>query len=881
MSPHLTSLLLQSAFQNAPIGTVLVGSDGSILGVNSAMLAMLGYTDADIGRYGLNDVMHPEDVAAAQSSADALRAGAPQRYEAERRFIHRDGHVIPALLTVTAVPDQAGMPPHIIVQVQDITERKRADDRLHFQSVLLDNMAEGVVVSDESDIIRYTNRAQERMLGYGPGELVGKHVLWVTPDSVEDKRETLATVKGEIEQHGMFCGEIATCRRDGTAIVLGCRINAMEFAGRRYRLGLHRDITEQMRADAALRESEDLFHSAFEHASMGISLVAPGQAIVRVNQALCALLGYSKEELLGLRYRDLIHPDDLAAAQADSRRIAAGEIERYQAERRYRHKSGRILYAQSAVSVVRDRVGSVRYFVTQLEDVTERRLAQDQLRKAHDELESRVTGLLDSMTSGFFITRPDWTIAYMNRGAEVLLRRDRNTTIGRNVWEVFPEARGTPIEELYLRALSEHVPADLENYFAPLSSWFRMHVYPTAEGICTLFEDINEQRASDVGAVSDILRALNAETDVRMAFPAVFTGLQHLAGCDFAGIGAITDGGLRVLALEPRDTAFEPNRLWPLAQLGPAVEVLSGAVHLAPDLSAELHSEASRSAYQAGYRSSITLPLRTGERITGMLNLMWVRVAGFDTSKIPVLHHLASALGLAIERSRLFEEVKIGRERLQALSLRIMEVQESERRHLARELHDEIGQYLTGLRFLLDAAGRKPMAALRNELVDARRMIDDLVVRIRNLSLDLRPAILDDFGLVPALIWLFDRYTALTAVRVHFTHQGMDARLPREIETAAYRIVQEALTNVARYAQVKEVAVRVAKEDGELALFVADEGVGFDLVKASSSRQGSGLAGMRERVELLGGRLTVTSAPGAGTRLRAALPCANVADLVA
>jgi len=872
---RLADALFKSAFGNAPIGMVLIGPDGTTLDVNAAMLAMVGYSEAEWRSRGIGDVIHPDDLRDAQAHTQALLAGTLQRYEVERRFVHRDGRVIPTVVNVSAVHEQIGVPPHIIVQVQDITERKQVDDRAGFQASLLDHMMEGVVVLDESDIVRYANRAQELMLGYGPGELVGKHVFSLSRRSLETKRTLLAAIKCDIDRHGIFSGEVSSFRRDGTAFVAACRVSMFEFSGKQYLLGLYRDITEQKRAEAALRESEELFYNAFEHASIGMSLVAPDRGIVRVNEAFCGMLGYSKEELVGLTYRELIHPDDLAAAQADASRVAAGEIEPYRAERRYRHKSGQFLYVQSGVSVVCDREGQLLYYVTQLDDVTERRLAQDQLRKAHDELESRVTGLLDSMTSGFFITRMDWTIAYMNRGAEALLQLERNAAIGRNVWEVFPAARGAAIEELYRRALAEHAPADIENYYAPLSSWFRMHVYPTAEGICTLFEEINERRASDVGAVSDILRALNAQADVTIAFPAVFAGLQRLIGCDFAGVGTVADEGLRVVALGPRDTAFEGDRVRPLAQFGPAVEVLNGVLHVAPDLSAELHSEVSRVAYEAGYRSSITLPLRSGERISGMLNLMWVRTAGLDASKIPVLSHLASALALAIERSRLFEEVKAGRERLQALSLRIMEVQESERRHLARELHDEIGQYLTGLRFLLDAVGCQATAPLGHELRDARGMIDDLITRIRDLSLDLRPAMLDDFGLLPALLWLFDRYTVQTAVKVQFAHHGMHARLPREIETAAFRIVQEGLTNAARYAQVDEVAVRLAGDDRELTVRVADEGAGFDSTEVSASRRGSGLAGMRERAELLGGRLHVASAPGAGTRLTAVLPLAR------
>ena len=147
--------------------------------------------------------------------------------------------------------------------------------------------------------------------------------------------------------------------------------------------------------------------------------------------------------------------------------------------------------------------------------------------------------------------------------------------------------------------------------------------------------------------------------------------------------------------------------------------------------------------------------------------------------------------------------------RLQSLSRRLLEVQEAERRHLARELHDEVGQSVTGLRMLLKLDADSLTDAARIKLEQARGIIDELLERIRRLSFDLRPAALDSLGLLPALLALFERYTEQTGVKVAFKHEGLEQRFPPEVETTAYRIVQEALTNVARHAGVDAVTVRV------------------------------------------------------------------------
>jgi signal transduction histidine kinase len=205
-------------------------------------------------------------------------------------------------------------------------------------------------------------------------------------------------------------------------------------------------------------------------------------------------------------------------------------------------------------------------------------------------------------------------------------------------------------------------------------------------------------------------------------------------------------------------------------------------------------------------------------------------------------------------------------------SVRLMEVQETERRHLARELHDEIGQLLTGLLLLLRPDGDSPADSLRTRFEQARATVNDLLGRVRGLSFDLRPADLDDLGLLPALLALFERYRAQTGVVVNFKHQGMERRFSPEVETGAYRIVQEALTNVARHACVTTVTVRVWVEAEKLNLQIEDRGCGFDPEAVLKAPHSSGLIGMQERSRLLRGRVAIESAPGAGTTITAELP---------
>lgn len=231
--------------------------------------------------------------------------------------------------------------------------------------------------------------------------------------------------------------------------------------------------------------------------------------------------------------------------------------------------------------------------------------------------------------------------------------------------------------------------------------------------------------------------------------------------------------------------------------------------------------------------------------------------------------------GVAFDISELKRAEASGREyaeRLKFLSRRLMEVQEAERRKIALELHDEIGQVLTGLKLSLDIGSRLPAHEVGASLDQARALVNDLMARVRKLSLDLRPAMLDDLGLLPTLLWHIEHYTAQTQVRVNFKHSGLEKRrFPPEVETAAYRLVQEALTNVARHANAPEATVRLSTHRQTLLIEVEDFGSGFDVESVLTASETSGLAGMRERVVLLDGQLTVESWPGSGTRLTAEL----------
>ncbi|MFO0584973.1 MAG: two-component regulator propeller domain-containing protein [Anaeromyxobacter sp.] len=249
--------------------------------------------------------------------------------------------------------------------------------------------------------------------------------------------------------------------------------------------------------------------------------------------------------------------------------------------------------------------------------------------------------------------------------------------------------------------------------------------------------------------------------------------------------------------------------------------------------------------------------------------------------------HLGRLRGLrrrnaALEALR--EEREAAYERLRQLTIHLEAVREDERRWIARELHDEMGQELTAAKINLQLLGRTPQPALPGAfgapftpqgVADTVQLLDRLIARVRNLSLDLRPPLLDDRGLRPALEGWLEAVGKRSGMSTRLAVEGEIGRLAPEIEIAGFRVVQEAVTNALRHAHARALEVALSRENGTLRLAVKDDGAGFDVEDALARSAGGdhiGLLGMRERVEMMGGGLEIASAVGAGTEVRAWLP---------
>ena len=289
-------------------------------------------------------------------------------------------------------------------------------------------------------------------------------------------------------------------------------------------------------------------------------------------------------------------------------------------------------------------------------------------------------------------------------------------------------------------------------------------------------------------------------------------------------------------------------------------------IHIHPDWGSRMRPEFEH--------SWMGVPLVAGGKAIGLYSLSRTEPGSFSEEDLMLAEALSAPASVAIHNAALFKEVLAGSERLQTLSRKLVELQEDERRRVSRELHDEAGQALTSLLFTLRLLEREagPDGAVIARAEDLRRIADGLQETLHRVAAGLRPVVLDHLGLVPALGQLVESLSSQGGPNIVLETLGLgDDRLPPEVETALYRITQEALTNAARHAAAREIAVVLERREGHLVLIVEDDGNGLDADPAVRSER-LGMIGMRERAEMLGGRLLVESSPGSGTTIVVEVP---------
>ena len=423
-----TTMLQRAILDSASYSIISTAVDGTIITFNKAAERWLGYSAEEvIGKVTPAIIHDPEEVVRRSQELSAelgipiepgfetfvakARLGEIDQYEWS--YIRKDGSRFPLMLSVTALYDPQGRITGFLGIGNDITGRKQAEASMARMAAIVENSGEAIISKSLDGIILSWNNAAENIFGYKTEEIIGQSVtILIPPDRLHEEQEIIAKIRqGEIIKNH----ETVRLCKDGRPINISLTISPLkDKTGIIAASVIKRDISAQKRGESdrkqiemALRNSEEQFRHAFEDASIGMAIVSLDGHFIKVNSALCQIIGYSPEELLALTFQDITYPDDLDTDLSYAQQLLAGTISTYQLEKRYFHKQGYIVWILLNGSLVQNQQGEPLHFIAQIQDITARKEAQKEL-----EIQSII---MNNMAGGVCLVKAsDLTIVYTN-----------------------------------------------------------------------------------------------------------------------------------------------------------------------------------------------------------------------------------------------------------------------------------------------------------------------------------------------------------------------------------------------------------------------------------------------------------------------------------
>ena len=756
--------LLGAMFDRAPSGIVMCDTSGRYVRANPAFLRLVGYSEEELLRKTLGELTHPDDREATWDAFNDLVQGRRSQVEYEKRYLRKSGRAIWVRNTVARLPDADGRLKFLIAMVEDITERRRADERIHELLERQRSLTElSLAALAESELARVLDRAVQLVRERLRTELV--RLLELSPDA-EELRLVAAC--------GFQPGAVLPLKQGS---LVGYTLYAPELAGNPRRPLIVEDLARDPRVARG-----GMLHEA--NAASGMSLVIPG-------------------------------------AQAPY-----GVLDAYTAARR-RFDEADAEFLRAVVNVIS---------VAVQREQAHQRLATSEARLQAFTRHSPAVMSLKDRDGCYRFVNEQFLRSFGVRREEVLGRRDA---------EIFPAAQAAAFAANDAQVLTEGSALTSEET-ARYIDGERFNVvvkFPVLDGsggiigVGGVATDITERRRVEQALLEQ--RTLLSEAQK-------LAGLGCWEWDPSSGRVIWSEELYRIYGVSPQD--FRPSFENYLERVHPE------------DRNRTAGTVAAAVTQGRGFTFEERIVRPDGEVRLLRSHGEVVRDREGRATKV---------LGACLD----ITEQKAAESALRALSRRLVEAEEAERRRIARELHDSVGQNLSALNINLDLLSSQlgnPPAPLARRLADSQSLVDATLQSIETVMADLRPPLLDEYGLEAALRWYGEEFARRIGVPLAVEAAAALERLRPEAAVALFRIAQEALNNTAKHAGARSIKVTLGVENGEAMLTIADDGRGFDPGNVRRGRWG--MSTMRERAEAAGGRLAVDSTPGQGTTVRASVP---------
>lgn len=701
---------------------------------------------------------------------------------------------------------------------------------------LLERVNDGIVAFDAEMNYIYVNPRGAELLGRKPGDLIGKNYWAEFPEAkgtpfAEAYLRALETQKPIVFEDyyppwdRWFENRIYPSK-DGLTIFFT-------------------EITERKGTELKLRKSQERLELAIRSANVGLWDWDLRTNKVYYSPEWKSQLGYEDRELSNdfSEWESRVYPEDLERAKATVSGYIENPYPNFHNEFRMRHKDGSYRWILAQASLAYNGQGKPIRMIGSHIDITARKLAEEKLRQS------------EALFSKIFHSSP----------------------IGINIFRI-SDNRSFAVNDAFLKIIGysraeveTHTAAEL-NLFVDTearNAWMR-----TLRGGGNVYNQDAKIRSKS-GEIKDVLASLDLiEVNGEAMVLVIATDISDRKQAEEnlrrneQVLRLFVEHSPAAVAMFDREMNYIVASRRYLSDYELGEQNLIGCSHYEvfpeiPERWKEIHRRCLAGAIEKADEDPF--PRKDGR-------LDWVRW------EIRPWHETNGEIGGVIlfsevitVRKQAREELRLSRDRLADLSRRLVEAHETERRAIGRELHDQIGQMLTALKLTIEIAVQLPPEEALKKAAQGKELVEDLLNRVSALSLELRPPMLDDLGLLPALLWHVNRFQDQSGVEVEFKHSGIEnRRFDPQIETTAYRIVQESLTNVARHARANRVRLEVRIRGEAMEIQIEDDGAGFDPQVALALNRG--LSGMRERVQLVGGIFQIESETGKGARKFIRLP---------
>jgi PAS domain S-box-containing protein len=861
--------LIDDVLHAAHVGALIIDRDGLVAWANDTFARYFGvaaedFVDADSQELAggpLRERVQDKD-AFEQAFLAAARGQAAARFECHVLAV---GDRPERWVECRSAPVTGGLYSGGRVLVfYDVTERKRAAEALRVKDAAITSSASGMALAGWDGCLTYVNESFVRMWGYaGDWEVLGRSALEFWQDG-----DAALTAMQAIRERGAWFGEMVGKRKNGSTFHVRTSANAVsgEDGEPGMLIASFIDVTEQKDAQEALSVAEERYRLISENATDLISIHdMAGLRYLYVNPAVVRILGYAADELLGTPAADLIHEDDrslVLAAYQHAKKMGTGS-----AEFRYRRKDGTYCWLAAAGRLVGSETDSPLVLLIS-RDVTKRKAAEQALRES----EENYRLLIQSLNEGIWAIDASGYTTFVNPRMAEMLGYDEEEMVGMHLFDFMDEEGKVLCRELLGRR-EEGVREDHDFEFLRKDG---NRIY--ARVATSPITNPDGSYAGALAGVIDITRRRQMEQALRKTRDRLevrvrrrteeLTRLNEALRISEAQFRHIYDNSpVMMHSINQEGVICNVNRRW-LEEMGYGRDEVLGrpAASFMTSESAERALPIIRQFWIDGSARDVSYQFvkRDGSLIDVLLDC--------DATVDPAGNRVSLSVVRDITLRRQAEErLKAYHEQLQSLASEASLAEERERRRIAAELHDSVGQMLAACRIKLGAlSSTMPPDHDSEAFQDVLSLMERCIQSTRALTFQLSPPVLYELGFLPAVDWLTEQVSELYGIRTRFVDRFGGPKLDEDISVLLFQATRELLFNVAKHARATEATVTVANTAERVLIVVEDDGVGFEvpgIALQPGVEGGFGLFNIRERLSHFGGGLDVESAEDAGSRV--------------